>query len=510
VNVEAQAGVRAGDVLAGKYRVERILGAGGMGVVVAAHHMQLDEKVALKFLLPEALLSPEAVSRFLREARAAVRVKGEHVARVSDVGQLENGSPYIVMEYLDGLDLATWIRDRGALPIAQAVDFVLQSCEAIADAHAVGIVHRDLKPANLFCVERTDGTLSIKVLDFGISKVTTPGSTGFDMTRTSALVGSPYYMSPEQLQSSKGVDGRTDIWSMGVILFELISGRVPFIAEMVTELAIKIATEPPPPVRTFRVEVAPALDAVITRCLEKDRTTRYQTVGDLAVALGPFGTRAGQASVERVVGTLKKAGISGPVTLDQPLPPIVLTAVMPGPGGAPMVPSGPMVSSAPNVPATSSSWGQSQSSPAGQGRGALVAGVLAALALVTGLAVVAILLLRKPSTAASAASPSAATTAAIVSASPSSALPSSSSASTDPSSSSAAGAPASSAPQPGASIATATHGTSPVPAPYAAGKGARPLPTPSATAAPATAKPSCDPPYYYSASGTRIFKQECL
>jgi len=201
---DTAAGVRPGDVLVGKYRVERVLGAGGMGVVVAAHHIQLDEKVALKFLLPEALQNHEAIGRFVREARAAVKIKGEHVARVSDVGQLENGAPYIVMEYLDGIDLAAWLKQRGALPTELAVDFVLQTCEAIAEAHLLGIVHRDLKPANLFCVQRADGQLIIKVLDFGISKVTTPGAVGHEMTRTNAMVGSPYYMSPEQMQSMHG------------------------------------------------------------------------------------------------------------------------------------------------------------------------------------------------------------------------------------------------------------------------------------------------------------------
>lgn len=165
-------GVGEGDVLAGKYRVERILGVGGMGAVVAARHLQLDSKVALKFLLPAMLGDREAVERFAREARAAVQITNEHVARVTDVGTLDNGAPYIVMEYLEGGDLAAWVQERGALPIEQAIDFVLQSCIAVADAHALGIIHRDLKPANLFCVRRSDGQLCIKVLDFGISKVT--------------------------------------------------------------------------------------------------------------------------------------------------------------------------------------------------------------------------------------------------------------------------------------------------------------------------------------------------
>ena len=159
---------QAGEVIASKYEVERVLGKGGMGVVVAARHLHLETKVAIKFLLPGMLESGDAAARFAREARAAVKMSSEHIARVFDVGILESGAPYMVMEYLDGDDLAAWIKQRGALPIEQAIEFVLQACVAVADAHALGIIHRDLKPANLFCVRRSDGQLSIKVLDFGI------------------------------------------------------------------------------------------------------------------------------------------------------------------------------------------------------------------------------------------------------------------------------------------------------------------------------------------------------
>src|SRR5580692_2454920 len=259
-NADIGVGVRPGDVLAGKYRVERVLGAGGMGVVVAAHHIQLDEKVALKFLLPEALGDAEAVGRFAREARNACKIKSEHVARVTDVGMLPNGAPYMVMEYLEGGDLAAWIKQRGPLPIEQAVDFVLQACVAVADAHALGIVHRDLKPANLFCIRRSDGQFLIKVLDFGISKLTdlTGTGPGMGMTKTSALMGSPLYMSPEQMRSSRDVDAGTDIWALGVILFELMAGRPAFLAGSVTELAIKVANEAPPALRSFRPDMLPA------------------------------------------------------------------------------------------------------------------------------------------------------------------------------------------------------------------------------------------------------------
>src|SRR6266542_4042743 len=180
--------VSEGDLLAGKYRVERVLGGGGMGVVVAAHHLQLARRVALKFLLPEACSQPGSVERFLREARSAAQIGSEHVARVSDVGTLETGAPYMVMEYLKGDDLSQVLKTRGRLPLQEALDYVLQACEAVAEAHAIGIVHRDLKPANLFLTQRADGSPLVKVLDFGISKATVVGDmAGAAVTATAAV-----------------------------------------------------------------------------------------------------------------------------------------------------------------------------------------------------------------------------------------------------------------------------------------------------------------------------------
>jgi len=233
-----------GDILADKYRIERVLGAGGMGMVVAAHHLQLDERVAIKLLLPQTLANAEAVARFAREARAAVKIKSEHVARMIDVSSLPDGAPYLVMEYLDGEDLAHWVSTRGALPIELAVELVLQACEALAEAHSLGIVHRDLKPANLFCIRRADGLLSIKVLDFGISKVTALSASGpeMGMTKTSSVMGSPLYMPPEQMKSARDADTRSDIWAIGAILYELVTARTPFKAESFAELVLKVAS----------------------------------------------------------------------------------------------------------------------------------------------------------------------------------------------------------------------------------------------------------------------------
>jgi eukaryotic-like serine/threonine-protein kinase len=306
-------GIREGELLAGKYRVERILGAGGMGVVVAAHHVDLDERVAIKFLLPEVLGHGEAVARFAREARAAVKIKSEHVAKVTDVGKLENGAPYMVMEYLEGSDLAAWVAQRGALAIEQAVEFVLQACEAIAEAHALGIVHRDLKPANLFVIRRPDGVLSVKVLDFGISKTAGMLSSGAEasMTRTSAQMGSPLYMSPEQMHSSRDVDSRSDIWALGIILYELITGGPPFVADTMPELVLRVVHGAPPrALASRRPDAPPGLEAVILRCLEKDRRVRYESIGELAVALLPFAPKRSKGSVERISGVLRAAGLS--------------------------------------------------------------------------------------------------------------------------------------------------------------------------------------------------------
>jgi serine/threonine-protein kinase len=309
----SRGGVQEGDVLGGKYRVERVLGVGGMGVVVAAHHIQLGERVALKFLLPEALNNDEAVARFAREAQAAARIKSEHVARVTDVGTLPGGGPYIVMEYLDGGDLASWLKRWGALPIGVAVEFVLQACVAVADAHAIGIIHRDLKPSNLFCVRRSDGQLTIKVIDFGISKVSRAGGSAVPDTRTAAVMGSPPYMSPEQMRSAKDVTAQSDIWSLGVILFELMVGRTPFEAETVTELAIKVTNEPAPSLRGFRPEIPGGLEAAVLKCLEKDRRARFRNVAELARDLLPFAPARARASVDRIAGILQEAALSAQV-----------------------------------------------------------------------------------------------------------------------------------------------------------------------------------------------------
>jgi serine/threonine-protein kinase len=307
--IEDACPVRAGDVVGGKYRVERVIGAGGMGVVVAAMQVDLQRAVAVKFLLPHVLARPDFTARFSREARAAARLESQHVARVLDVGQLDDGAPYLVMEYLSGTDLAARVRARGPLPRAEAVHHLLEASEAVAEAHQRGIVHRDLKPSNLFLAERTNGTAILKVLDFGISKLSDP-SEEHD-TSESSVMGSPQYMSPEHLLSMRNADARSDIWSLGVVLHELLTGKTPFRAQQMPELVATILQRPASANDLEQAGVPEGLQAVVLRCLEKEPAQRFADVGELAAALAPFGPRGSAGSVERIRHTLRAGRDAG-------------------------------------------------------------------------------------------------------------------------------------------------------------------------------------------------------
>lgn len=283
-----------GEVLAGKYRILRVLGAGGMGIVLAAEHIKLHQMVAIKLVRPGVIDGTIAVERFLREARAAVNLRSEHVARVFDVGTLEDGSPYMVMEYLEGADLACVLFRDGPLSVEDVATYVIQACEALAEAHAAGIVHRDLKPSNLFLARAVDGTPLVKVLDFGVSKVaSTRGTQG--LTRTAAVMGSPLYMAPEQMQSARSATARSDIWALGVVAYELLTKHLPFEAESMPELCLKVVNAPPVPPRVHRPDVPVAVEAIILRCLDKDPARRFRDAGELAAALAPFAQPNAQA-----------------------------------------------------------------------------------------------------------------------------------------------------------------------------------------------------------------------
>jgi serine/threonine protein kinase len=299
-NQRARSPVAPGDVVGGKYRVEKVLGAGGMGVVVAATHVDLGQAVALKFILPELVAGKGAIERFMREARAAVRLKSEHVARVYDVGRDAADRPYMVLELLEGMDLARLNRQKGPLPVADAVEYVLQACEALVEAHALGLVHRDLKPHNIFVARRLNGTPLVKVLDFGIAKAIGPSAAGqMALTDSSAIIGSPLYMAPEQMRSARTADVRSDIWALGVILYELLGGQVPFDGETVTEVCIRVVNEEPERLVALRPALEPSLVDVVMSCLEKDPEDRWQNVAQLASALEPYSRSAKHGGLVR-------------------------------------------------------------------------------------------------------------------------------------------------------------------------------------------------------------------
>jgi serine/threonine-protein kinase len=300
---KVDAGVDIGHVFLGKYRVDAIIGHGGMGVVAECTHLQLGERVAIKMLRKDVLLDEDAVARFTREAQAAAKLKSEYVAKVTDVGRFENNVPYMVMEFLEGHDLGQLLEQRGVLPVPWATELMLQTSEALAEAHSHGIVHRDVKPTNLFVTWRPDGSALIKVLDFGISK--SPTGADMQLTQTQSLLGTPAYMSPEQMRSARLVDTRSDIWSLGTVFYELLEGRRPFEAESFSEMCVKVAVDPPAPM----VNTPPALQPVILKCLAKSPDQRYATMADLGRDLVPFvqDTHQAQRLVERMARMLRRS-----------------------------------------------------------------------------------------------------------------------------------------------------------------------------------------------------------
>ncbi|MBK9072596.1 MAG: protein kinase [Myxococcales bacterium] len=275
-----------------RYIIEEMIGVGGMGMVFRARHELLGETVAIKCLRADSGSGNESLSRFLREARASAQIKSQHVAKVHDVGTLPSGTPYMVMEYLEGQDLGELLTRYGAFSIHDAIEYALQACDALNAAHKLGVVHRDIKPANFFLTKNEHGEKIVKMLDFGISK-----TDGENLTKSAVMLGTPFYMAPEQLYSAKAADIRSDIWSMGVVMYELIEGGRPFIGESVFELGGAILSNPPQPTKKAWPK---GLFAVVQKCLEKEPEKRFQSAAELLTALAQFDQSTGTGRQARI------------------------------------------------------------------------------------------------------------------------------------------------------------------------------------------------------------------
>jgi len=297
--------IREGDIINDAYKVERVIGSGGMAVVVAALDLRSPRRVAIKVLFRRAASSPEVLKRFEREQQVVRRLSGEHVARLLDSG-LHRNAPYMVMEYLQGSDLAETLRVQGPLPVEQAVDYVLQACEAVAEAHALDIVHRDLKPGNLFLTHRPDGSPCIKVLDFGIAKILAVDRAAEEstLTKTTTVMGSPFYMSPEQVISPRSVGRPTDVWSLGVILYELLAGKIPFAAKSPEKVCSRVLTDPPDSLRAQRPDCPEKLEEAIVKCLQRQPRNRHADVAAFAAAIAPFASEALRDASVRIASIL--------------------------------------------------------------------------------------------------------------------------------------------------------------------------------------------------------------
>jgi serine/threonine-protein kinase len=330
--------LEAGHVLDERYALESVIGEGGMGTVFAAKHLQLGDQVAVKVLQSSSAqtLTEEHIERFLREARLAVKIKNDHVVRVLDVARGKHDSPpYIVMELLEGVDLGDLVRTSGKVPIPNAVDYVLQAAAALAEAHALGIVHRDLKSSNLHLSRRSDGSPLVKVLDFGISKAHDEAG-DINLTQTSAVFGSPAYMSPEQIRSSKHVDQRTDIWALGVVLYELLTNDLPFVADNAGAMLAAIAADVPIPLRHFVPNAPEGLERAIIDAFVKDRERRTGSMAAFAASIAPYGGPTASTLLAEVQRAAHRSATGSRAPNSMPPPPASIPV-----GGAPISTSGP-------------------------------------------------------------------------------------------------------------------------------------------------------------------------
>jgi serine/threonine protein kinase len=502
-----------GTVVNGKYRIESLLGRGAMGVVAECQHIELEERVALKFLLAAGNTGNEDLGvRFLREAQMSARLKNEHISRVVDVGVWDGAVPYMVMEYLEGKDLRATIRAHGRLPAERAIEYAVQACEGVAEAHARGIVHRDLKPSNLFVTRRADGSDLIKILDFGISKWNVPEHEIGEGTETGIILGSPKYMSPEQIFASSKVDARSDVWSLGAIVYEMLVGRPPFDLATFAQTCAELSTDRSPPSICAQVpEVPPALESAIFRCFERAIDRRTQNVADLAGELleaiaSPFAdlVRA------RIEATLDSRA-SAPASLQRPESVSrIVVASFAGVGGAPLSATGPSMATRSDATLGSASVESAsvqvlleapgEMTPSTKRRALLVAivvGIVLASAFAVGVLAV------------SASRPTSV---------PASDVPALQ-AVTPPSSPAVAAAAPSASAEPPSVEASAEAPLETRPRVRPAVVHARPVAAPPVTpttAPPAAPKPvesvkkNCDPPYVLSSDGIKSYKPECF
>lgn len=312
-----------GEVIDGKYQIDKVLGEGGMGMVARAYHLLLHSRVALKFMNPQFMTFPGAVERFLQEGRASKKIRSDHVVPVEDVGKLSSGAPYLVMPCLEGMDLADLLARDGTpgLPTTRAVHFTLQILRGLQAAHAAGIVHRDMKPSNCFVVNHDGEADFIRILDFGISKVQQPGQSA-SLTQTNSALGTPLYMSPEQARSPRDVDGRSDIYSVGVILYELLTGHTPFFSESgeFTEILFKLFTADPPPVKSTRPDLDDAFAAVVHHALARETADRYASAQEMAIALEPFAGDISKDLIRRIKSFKATEAVSIAPPADMALP----------------------------------------------------------------------------------------------------------------------------------------------------------------------------------------------